>query len=126
MIAEIPQKLIQVLKHEGVIAIVSQGANAPHVVNTWNSYIRFTDEGHWLVPVGGMRVTQQNLSQNPNLLITVGSREVMGFHSMGTGFLIRATGAVETEGADYEQTKLTFPWCRAILRISPLNFLQTL
>lgn len=79
-----------------------------------------------LVPVGGMKETQQNLSQNPNLLITLGSQEVMGFHSMGTGFLIRGTGTFINEDSHFENMKQTFPWCRAVLKISATDIIQTL
>lgn len=34
----IPEKMLEVLKDEGVVSIVTQAREA-HVVNTWNSYI---------------------------------------------------------------------------------------
>ncbi len=30
----IPEKLLEVLKHEGVVAIAAQGQDGPHLVNT--------------------------------------------------------------------------------------------
>lgn len=36
MTTVIPEKLLQVLKHEGVVAIATQGEEGPHLVNTWN------------------------------------------------------------------------------------------
>lgn len=34
----VPEKLIQILKHEGMVTITTQGTNEPHLVNIWNSY----------------------------------------------------------------------------------------
>ena len=35
------EKLLEVLSHpaDGIVAIVTQGKEEPHVVNTWNSYV---------------------------------------------------------------------------------------
>ena len=35
----IPEKLLEVLKQDGVVAIATLGQDGPHMVNTWNSYI---------------------------------------------------------------------------------------
>ena len=48
----IPEKLTEVLKHDGVVAIATLGQDGPHMVNTWNSYIRITDAERILIPVG--------------------------------------------------------------------------
>jgi hypothetical protein len=34
----IPEKLPEVLKKDGVVAIAALGKDGPHMVNTWNSY----------------------------------------------------------------------------------------
>ena len=36
------EKLLEVLSHpaDGEVAIVTQGIDGPHVVNTWNSYVK--------------------------------------------------------------------------------------
>jgi hypothetical protein len=39
---EIPEKLREVLKKDGVVAIATLGQDGPHMVNTWNSYVRLT------------------------------------------------------------------------------------
>lgn len=123
---EIPEKLHEVLKHEGVVAIVTQGNEDPHVVNTWNSYISVTEQGHLLIPAGGMKVTEANITQNSRVLVTMGSREVQGFHSKGTGFLIKGTANFLTSGADFILMKKKFPWCRAVLQVNPTTIEQTL
>ncbi len=122
----IPEKMVEVLKHEGVVAIVTQGDEDPHVANTWNSYLRITEEGKLLVPAGRMNVTENNLKKRENLLVTLGSREVDGFHSKGTGFLIEGSGEFLYEGEDYNTMKTNYPWLRATLEITPIKITQTL
>ena len=41
----IPEKLLQVLKNDGVVAIASLGPDGPHMVNTWNTYVRVSEDG---------------------------------------------------------------------------------
>ena len=53
----IPEKLTEVLKHDGVVAIATLGQDGPHMVNTWNSYVRITDAERILIPVGYMHRT---------------------------------------------------------------------
>ena len=72
----LPEMFLQVLKHEGVVAIATQGDGHPHLVNTWNSYVQITADEHLLVPVGGMNRTEQNVLKNDAVLLTLGSREV--------------------------------------------------
>lgn len=122
----IPDKLTEVLKYEGVVAIVTQGHTEPHVVNTWNSYIRITEDGRLLGPVGGMRTTESNLQKNSKVMVTLGSREVQGFHSKGTGFLIIGTASIVLKGREFEIMKQSFPWARAIIEIKPESITQTL
>jgi len=122
----IPEKLLHVLKHEGVVAIVTMGEQGPHVVNTWNSYIRLTEDEHLLIPVGGMLQTEANVENNPDLLLTLGAREVEGFRGPGTGFLIHGTGAFLPSGDRFDFVKASFPWIRAVLEVSNLHATQTL
>jgi hypothetical protein len=122
----IPDKLFHVLGHEGVVAIVTMGPNGPHVVNTWNSYIQLTEDEHLLIPVGGMIQTEANVEKNPNLLMTVGTKEVEGFRGPGTGFLINGTAAFRASGRSFDVVKTKFPWIRAVLEVSNLTSTQTL
>lgn len=122
----IPQKLIEVLSHEGVIAIATQGKEGMHMVNSWNSYLKITGDGRITGPVGGMVVTEANLTFNNNILMTLGSREVQGFNSPGTGFLIQGTMAFITEGYEFKELKKRFPWARAMFEIQPKSITQTL
>lgn len=122
----ISEKFLEVLKYEGVVAIVTEGSEGTHVVNTWNSYINITDDERILAPVGGMNTTEANLNENNKVLVTLGSREVQGFHSKGTGFLITGTAAIIKEGNEFDKVKQKFPWARAVLEIRPQSITQTL
>ena len=37
------EKLLEVISHEGVVALVTCSNNESHVANTWNSYINATE-----------------------------------------------------------------------------------
>ena len=88
---EIPEKLRDVLKKDGVVAIATLGEDGPHMVNTWNSYVRLTVDGRMLIPAGFMNRTEANIRFNPAVLITCGSSKVQGNMGPGTGFLINGT-----------------------------------
>lgn len=122
----IPEKMLEVLKHEGVVAIVTNGDDGAHIVNTWNSYLNIIDDKRLLVPVGGMKATESNIKHNNKVLMTMGSREVQGFHSMGTGFLINAEATFISQGTEFDDMKQKFPWIRAVLEIKTESITQTL
>jgi hypothetical protein len=122
----IPEKMLEVLNHEGVVSIVTQGENEPHIVNTWNSYIKISEDGKIIFPAGTMKVTEANVNKNNKVLMTLGSREVQGFHSMGTGFLISGTAVFIKEGSAFEELKSKFPWARAAVEVNIDSVTQTL
>ena len=95
------EKFHDVLTHEGVVAIVSDAAAGPHLVNTWNSYIVVTDDERLLIPAYAMRKTEKNTIENPNIIISVGSKSVTGYKDYpGTGFIIRGTGKFLNNGSE--------------------------
>ncbi|WP_243371749.1 pyridoxamine 5'-phosphate oxidase family protein [Geotalea sp. SG265] len=122
----IPEKMLQVLKHEGVVAIATQGDGGPHLVNTWNSYLQITQDGKLLIPAGYMNTTEANLAKNSKCLITVGSREVEGYHGPGTGFLIEGAAVFVKSGLQFDAIKGKFPWARAALEVTINSVTQTL
>lgn len=123
----LPDKFLRVLQHEGVVAIATQGRDGrPHLVNTWNSYVQITNDGHLLVPAGGMHVTETNVSANHIVLLTAGSREVEGRRGLGTGFLVKGIADFVQAGPDFDSIKSKFPWARAALRVSITEIMQTL
>jgi predicted pyridoxine 5'-phosphate oxidase superfamily flavin-nucleotide-binding protein len=122
----IPEKLLEVLKQDGVVAIATLGEDGPHMVNTWNSYVRITDDGRLLIPAGYMHHTEANIATNSNVLITLGSSKVAGKNGPGTGFLIKGTAAFIFSGPDFDATKKRFAWARAALSVTILSATQTL
>src|SRR6185369_6594745 len=108
----IPEKLQEVLKQDGVVAIATLGQDGPHMVNTWNSYIKITDDGRLLIPAGYMHLTEANIAFNSNVLITLGSSKVAGKLGPGTGFLIKGTADFITSGPDFDAIKSKFAWAR--------------
>lgn len=122
----IPEKLLEVLKHDGVVAIATLGPDGPHMVNTWNSYIKITEDGRLLIPAGYMQLTEANIAFNNAVLITLGSSKVAGRLGPGTGFLIKGTAAFMTSGPDFEAMKSKFVWARAALAVTIASVTQTL
>ena len=49
----LPEKLLEVLKHEGVVSITTWANNEAHVTNTWNSYLKVDGDDLW-VPAAGL------------------------------------------------------------------------
>jgi hypothetical protein len=121
-----PEKFLEVLTYEGVASIVTQGDGEPHLVCTWNSYIQVLDNGKLLYPAGGMNATEVNLEKNNKIQVTVGSKEVDGFHGPGTGFRIEGTAAFIKSGPEFEVIKQKFPWSRAAVEITVDSINQTL
>jgi hypothetical protein len=123
---EIPEKMTQVLEKDGVVAIATLGQNGPHMVNTWNTYIRVTEDGRLLIPAGYMQVTEANVAFNEQVLVPLGSSKVAGLHGAGTGFLIKGKATFIATGPDFEVLKAKFAWARAALAITPKSITQTL
>jgi predicted pyridoxine 5'-phosphate oxidase superfamily flavin-nucleotide-binding protein len=121
----IPEKLREILKHDGVVAIATLGQDGPHMVNTWNSYVRISDDGRLLIPAGYMNRTEANIACNPQVLLTLASSKVAGLHGPGAGFLIKGTAAFVTSGPDYDLLRAKFEWLRATLAVNPDVVTQT-
>ena len=122
----IPEKFLEVLKYEGVVALATQGEEELHLSNTWNSYVQVSDSMKLLYPAAGMKVTETNIAKNNRIQMTIGSREVAGFHGPGTGFLIKGTTVFLKSGPDFEKIKQNFPWARAAVEITIDSITQTL
>ena len=122
------EKLLEVLSHpsDGEVAIVTQGIDGPHVVNTWNSYVNISRNSRLLIPAGRMTTTEKNIEGNHKVKLTVGSREVQGKTYKGTGFLITGTAKFIKEGPDFNMMKEKFTWARAVLEITIETVIQTL
>ncbi|MCM2264570.1 MAG: pyridoxamine 5'-phosphate oxidase family protein [Desulfuromonadales bacterium] len=121
----IPEKLLEIMKQDGVVAIATLGEDGPHMVNTWNSYIKISSDGRLFIPAGYMHKTEANIASNPNVLITLGSSKVAGLHGPGAGFLIKGQASFITSGPDYDFMKAKFSWLRATLAVTIESATQT-
>lgn len=122
----IPETLREVLKHEGVVAIATVGADGPHMVNTWNSYVMVSEDERLLIPAGYMNRTEANVAHDDRVLLTAGSVKVRGLQGAGTGFLVKGKASFVTSGPDFEVMKARFRWVRATLAITVESATQTI
>ena len=121
----IPETLQKIMEKDGVVAIATLGADGPHMVNTWNSYLKISHDGRLFIPAGYMHKTEANINHNPNVLITLGSSKVEGLHGLGAGFLIKGKAQFVTSGPDFDFMKKKFSWLRAILAVTIETATQT-
>jgi predicted pyridoxine 5'-phosphate oxidase superfamily flavin-nucleotide-binding protein len=124
-ITMITETLREVMKQDGVVALATLGEEGPHMVNTWNSYLRTTDDGRLLIPAGYMHRTEANIAANPEVLITLGSSKVKGLYGPGAGFLIKGKAAFITSGPDFDLLKAKFDWLRATVAVTISSVTQT-
>lgn len=118
-------KFFEVVSHEGVVSIVTWTDEGADVSNTWNSYLN-VKENRILIPAAGMNKTQANIEKNPNVKLTVGSKEVMGKWAMGSGFLILGTAKFITSGEEFNSMKEKFPFLSRVLEVTVSKIIQTL
>ena len=112
------ERFMTVVSKEGVVSIVSCSDNEAHVVNTWNSYLAFPGEDRILIPVYGMRKTQKKVEQNPNVLLTLGTKEVEGKMGPGTGYLINGKAKFMNSGPEFDMVKQKFSWANRVLEVT--------
>ncbi|MBU3189548.1 pyridoxamine 5'-phosphate oxidase family protein [Clostridium bowmanii] len=58
--------------------------------------------------------------------ISIGSKEVMGYRSMGTGFLIEGTAKFIKSGSEFDIMKEKFSFLNRVLEITVTSAKQTL
>lgn len=121
------EKFYDVLKHEGVVSIISWGLDEPHVTNTWNSFLVVQDGEKILLPAAGMHSTENDVNVNNKVKLTLGSKEVLGFNNyQGTGFLIEGTAKFLTSGSEFNMMKERFPFLTRVLEITVVSSKQLL
>ena len=119
-------KFFEVLQHEGVVSIVSWGIET-HVVNTWNSYLVVTEDGRILIPAYGFRKTEKNVNVNNNVIITLGSKEVLGYKDYpGTGFVIKGTASYISSGPEFDMMKEKFSFLTRVFEVTVISAKQML
>jgi flavin reductase (DIM6/NTAB) family NADH-FMN oxidoreductase RutF len=121
----ISEKLLEILKKDGIVSIATQGEDGLHMVNTWNSYVQISPEERFLIPAGYMHQTEANIKHNPEVVITTASSKVKGLHGAGAGFLIKGKAEFITSGPDYDALKEKFSWLRATLAVTIDSASQT-
>ena len=113
------EKFHDVLKNEGVVAIVSWGMDEPHVICSWNSYLVVTSDERILIPAALMHKTEKNVIHNSKIKLALGSRNVTGYKDYkGTGFVIEGDAKFLTAGPDYNMMKEKYPFLTRVLEIS--------
>ncbi len=112
-----------------VVAIVTSGAEGPHLAATWAEFVNVKQEGEkdvLLIPAGGYKVTEENLKKNPHVQLLVGSKQLPGKSGLGSGYKIYGLGSLVASGADFEAVHTRFPWARAVLVVEVQAFEQLL
>lgn len=99
---------------------------AAHIANTWNKYLIVTDDEKILIPCFGFHKTEKNVSHNPRVEVVVGSYEVQGKMSMGTGCLLTGTAAFSSEGPLFDEMKEKRTWASRVLIFTPQTCVQTI
>lgn len=120
------QLLLEILKNEGVATLSTYGNDEQHLTATWNSYIEVDKNNNLLIPVGGYHKTERNINSGSQLLMLIGSKNVEGKHSMGTGMRLKGSAKFIREGEVFENKKKRFNWIRALLVFTPEKIEQLL
>ena len=113
------------LEKEGVAPIVTWNGGEPHLAATWNSYIHRTHGGKLLIPVMGMKTTQDNLAGNNRVKMIICSKEVMGKFGPGAGFLLDGTAKMLREGEDLAMMQKRFNWANCLMEVTVVKITQT-
>lgn len=119
------EKFRDVLNHEGVVTLVTNGSEGVHLVNTWNSFIILTEDGKLLIPAYAMRRTEKNILAGSEIHFSLGTKEVEGYNAyQGTGFVGKGTGRFLSEGTTFDLMKDKFSFLTRVLEITPLDCKQ--
>lgn len=67
------------------------------------------------------------LQQYPKVIVTLGSKEVLGFNNyQGTGFLLEGTAKFYDAGEDYDMIHEKYPFANRVLEITVTSSTQKL
>lgn len=112
---------------QGVVSIVSCADNEAHVVNTWNTYLVNPNDDRLLISAWAMRKTEKKILKNNKVLLTVGSKEVIGRSGrLGAGFLIEGTAKFISSGSEFDMMKDKFSFLTRVLEVTVTSIKQTL
>ena len=85
---------------------------------TWGEFVTalgVQDGKTILIPAGGYKQTEQNLSRNNAVELLVGTKQAQGKNGMGTGYRLTGTGKIVGDGEYLDLVKTRYPWARAAL-----------
>lgn len=112
------EKFLEVMQHEGPVTIVTINAHPASVVNTWMSYVKLDlDSDVLYIPAAGMHSIEQDFQTDATVILTVGTKEVLGTQGPGAGFHIYDQGSFIELGQIFDEVKEKFPWIQKILQI---------
>ncbi|GEJ57535.1 pyridoxamine 5'-phosphate oxidase family protein [Anaeromyxobacter diazotrophicus] len=97
-----------VLAQEGSAAFVTQGPGGPHLVATWQSYLRVLDDATLAFPAGGYRKTEENLRAGSPVQMILGAKE-----PRASGYRLSGRAELQADTPIHAELKQRFPWCRA-------------
>ena len=120
-----PQNFLETLGKESVAPIVTWNGGEPHLAATWNSYITVPEDGKLLIPVMGMKTTQDNIAANNRVKMVIGSKEVMGKYGPGAGFLLEGTARFIREGKELAAMRERFDWANCLMEVTVTQVTQT-
>lgn len=115
----------ETLSKEGVAPIVTWGVGEPHLAANWNSYIHRTADDRLLIPIMGMKTTQDNIAGNHRVKMVIGSKEVMGLYGPGAGFLLEGNARIIKDGQELDMLKERFNWANCLLEVTVTQITQT-
>ncbi|MFD1319302.1 pyridoxamine 5'-phosphate oxidase family protein [Loigolactobacillus zhaoyuanensis] len=119
------QKFLDVMSHEGPTTIITINAQPASVVNTWSSYVEINQaENYLLIPAAGMHSIEQDFPTDNHVVLTMGSKAVMGTEGPGAGFHVHGTGEFLESGSAYDEMKAKFPWIRKVLKVNIDEIIQ--
>lgn len=120
------ENFLATLDKEGVAPIVTWNVYEPHLAATWNSYIHRTKENKLLIPVMGMKTTQDNIAANDRVKMVIGSKEVMGKYGPGAGFLLEGKARIIREGQELAMMQKQFNWANCLIEVTVIQVTQTI
>lgn len=121
----IAEKMRELMEKGGITSIATLGEDGIHMVNTWNNYLKVSEDDRLFIPAGHMHKTERNITQNPDVVITMASSQVKGLHGEGAGFLIKGKACFITSGPDFDGMKEKYEWLRATLAVTIESAIQT-
>ena len=119
------EAFLKTLAKEGVAPIVTWNDGEPHLAATWNSYIHKGEDEKLLIPVMGMKATQENVEANNRVKMVVGSKEIQGLYGPGAGFLLEGTARIIRDGKNLAMMRDRFPWANCLLEVTVTQLSQT-